>query len=163
MQENLYRSRNKRVIGGVAAGLADYFNIDPILVRVIFIATTIIKGFGLLVYIVLWIIVPEDPKEQPHFKAAAKPPEPDKTGTAEEEATEMGIKPEPEKSAPKKENNKNRLIAGIILISIGVLFLFDNLFVLLDLITMTSIVLIIIGISLIWNYKNRNKIELEHQ
>jgi len=56
--KRLYRSSTHKVIGGVAAGLADYFLIDPVLVRVLFVLVALFGGGGVLIYIVLWIVVP---------------------------------------------------------------------------------------------------------
>ncbi|WP_297091296.1 PspC domain-containing protein [uncultured Draconibacterium sp.] len=60
----LYRSRN-RVLGGVLAGIAEYFAIDVILARVIYVLLSLFSaGFpGLLVYIICWAIIPEKPIE----------------------------------------------------------------------------------------------------
>jgi len=54
----LYRDEQDKVIGGVASGLANYFKIDPAIIRVIFVALFFGGGSGLLVYIILWIILP---------------------------------------------------------------------------------------------------------
>lgn len=54
-----YRDGENNYVGGVAAGLAAYFNIDPIWIRLAFIALFFVKGIGLLIYAVLWIIVPK--------------------------------------------------------------------------------------------------------
>jgi len=53
----LYRSEKNRVIGGVAAGMAEYFGVDPIIIRLIFLAL-LFAGFGLLLYIIAWIFIP---------------------------------------------------------------------------------------------------------
>ena len=55
----LYRSRSQRMIAGVCGGLADYFNIDATLVRVLFLLLAVFGGTGLVIYIVLWVIVPD--------------------------------------------------------------------------------------------------------
>lgn len=54
----LYRSANDKILGGVAAGLANYFGIDPAITRVLFVLFFFIGGGGLLVYIILWIVLP---------------------------------------------------------------------------------------------------------
>lgn len=54
--KKLYRSRNNRWIAGVCGGIAEYFNIDPIVVRILAI---LVFHIGLLAYILLWIIIPE--------------------------------------------------------------------------------------------------------
>src|SRR5262249_32201818 len=56
----LLRSRSDRVIGGVAAGIAKYFDIDPVIVRVVFVALTFIGGAGLLLYLAALLLVPDD-------------------------------------------------------------------------------------------------------
>jgi len=58
-QSKLYRDTRNQVIGGVAAGLGRYFNIDPLLVRILFVLLAIFGGGGLIIYILLWIFVPE--------------------------------------------------------------------------------------------------------
>jgi phage shock protein PspC (stress-responsive transcriptional regulator) len=57
--KKLKRSRKNRVVGGVCAGLADYFNIDVVLVRAILLASVLFCGVGLGLYLILWIIAPE--------------------------------------------------------------------------------------------------------
>ena len=58
MAKKLYRNKEDGVIGGVATGIADYFGIDPILVRIAFVALALANGAGILVYILLWLFVP---------------------------------------------------------------------------------------------------------
>jgi phage shock protein C len=57
----LYRSRTNRVLGGVCGGLAQHFNIDVTLIRVLFVVFTLLGGAGPLIYLVMWIIVPKEP------------------------------------------------------------------------------------------------------
>lgn len=57
----LYRSRSDRKLAGVCGGLAKYLNLDATLIRVLFVALTVLGGSGLLIYIAMWIIVPEEP------------------------------------------------------------------------------------------------------
>ncbi len=57
--KKLRRSRSDRMVAGVCAGLAEYFNIDPVLVRLVFVLLALAGGPGVLLYIVLWIIMPE--------------------------------------------------------------------------------------------------------
>ncbi len=58
MAKKLYRSRTDRKIWGVCGGLAKYFDIDPIIVRVTTIASVFFTGFGIIAYIVMAIVVP---------------------------------------------------------------------------------------------------------
>ena len=57
--KRLYRSRQDRICGGVCGGLGEYFGIDPVIFRIAFAVTTVTIGFGLLAYIVAWIVLPE--------------------------------------------------------------------------------------------------------
>ena len=57
--KRLYRSTKDRILGGVCAGVADYFDVDPTIVRLIWVLLTLAWGAGLLLYIIAWIIVPE--------------------------------------------------------------------------------------------------------
>ncbi len=62
--KKLYRSRNSRMISGVCGGLAEYMNIDPVVVRLIFVITAIFgASIGFWVYIIMWIAVPEQPAQ----------------------------------------------------------------------------------------------------
>jgi len=55
----LYRSRNQRMLGGVCGGLAEYFNVDTTLIRVLFLVLAVFGGSGLVIYVVMWLIVPD--------------------------------------------------------------------------------------------------------
>ena len=55
----LYRSQTQRMIAGVCGGLAEYFNLDATLIRVLFLILAVFGGTGLVIYLVMWIIVPD--------------------------------------------------------------------------------------------------------
>ena len=55
----LYRSTSNRQLAGVCGGLAEYFNLDPTLIRVLFVVLAVLGGSGVILYIALWIIVPK--------------------------------------------------------------------------------------------------------
>jgi phage shock protein C len=57
----LYRSRTDRTIAGVCGGLAQYFSLDPTLIRVLFVVLAVLGGSGIILYLALWIIVPNEP------------------------------------------------------------------------------------------------------
>lgn len=59
--KKLYRSRNDRMIAGVCGGLAEYFEIDSSWMRLIFLLFLLLGGSALLVYVVMWIVVPLSP------------------------------------------------------------------------------------------------------
>ena len=47
------------ILGGVCEGLGEYFNIDPVIIRLIFLATSMMLGGGILTYVMAWIIIPD--------------------------------------------------------------------------------------------------------
>ncbi len=60
----LYRSQENRMIGGVCGGIAEYFNIDPNLMRLLFVVLTFLGGSGVLIYIASLIIIPNNPDQK---------------------------------------------------------------------------------------------------
>lgn len=60
----LLRSADERMIAGVCGGLAEYFNLDPVIVRLAFLLFTAAGGSGVLIYIVMLIVMPEAPVEK---------------------------------------------------------------------------------------------------
>jgi phage shock protein C len=58
----LYRSRTDRKLAGVCGGLAEYFNLDPTLIRVLFIVLAVLGGSGIIIYLAMWILVPNQPQ-----------------------------------------------------------------------------------------------------
>ncbi len=65
LQARLTRSANDKVIGGVCGGLAQYFGIDAVIVRLIFVALIFAGGMGILLYPILWLIMPVSTTGQP--------------------------------------------------------------------------------------------------
>jgi phage shock protein C len=57
----LYRSRSNRQVAGVCGGLAQYFNLDVTLIRILFVVLAVLGGSGLVIYLAMWIIVPNEP------------------------------------------------------------------------------------------------------
>jgi phage shock protein C len=57
----LYRSRSNRQLAGVCGGLAEYFDLDPTLIRVLFVILAVLGGSGVILYLAMWIIVPKQP------------------------------------------------------------------------------------------------------
>ena len=55
----MYRDTDHRIIGGVCSGIGAYWNVDPWIIRLIFVVVTMLGGLGLLVYLILYIVLPE--------------------------------------------------------------------------------------------------------
>ncbi|HNP84746.1 MAG: PspC domain-containing protein [Chloroflexi bacterium SZAS-1] len=60
MNTQFMRSKNDKMIAGVCGGLARYFNIDPAIVRLLFVLAVVLGGASPLIYVVLWIVMPEE-------------------------------------------------------------------------------------------------------
>lgn len=67
-QARLMRSETDRMIAGVCGGLADYLNIDPVLVRLAFVVLMLASGVGLAIYALLWIVLPTPSRGQPAIR-----------------------------------------------------------------------------------------------
>jgi len=149
MSRKLYRSTKDRMLGGVAGGLAEYFEIDSTLIRIIFVITLFIGGTGLLAYILLWIVVPEAP-----YYAYQNPAQTTPEGTL----TQEGIPPESvEKNVEdylrlQEEKKKKRIVfGGIILIILGLIFLADNFIPRFHAGDLFPLILVAIGIGILIN------------
>ncbi len=113
----LYKSRDDRLLFGVAGGLAEYFDIDPVLVRVGWVLLTIATGgIGLIVYIVMAIVTP-DGRRVPVRSASDDEHAVDPSGVLEES--------DPEQRGSRRQNAKYILAFG--LIGLGAIILLHNL------------------------------------
>jgi phage shock protein C len=132
MNGKLYRSRTDSMIGGVCGGLARYFNIDSVLVRLFFILL-VWSGMSVLAYIVLWIVMPLEP--QTGDSPARDPFDP--TPAA---AGQTGI------------------LIGAFLLLVGVVALIQNFFgwiTWLNFGTLWPLLLIILGVAILWGRNGR--------
>lgn len=128
----LFRSRTDVFIGGVCGGLAVYFDVDPVLVRLGAVLLTLAAPpAGLIGYLVCWVIVPEEPRTRPAASSVPPPPPPEPAGspspphsaTTGAPAGEPVTSREPE---PEREMNPGRT-GGAILVLIGAFLLLINL------------------------------------
>jgi len=149
-ETRLYRSTRDRVFAGVAGGMGEYFNVDPIIFRIGFIALTLGGGFGVLVYIILWIFVPESKKpfnlffentENMENPFEQKPGDPNNVGN-----DPMGG------FRPPRRNRNGGMWGGVMLITIGALFLVSN-FTHIDFGDLWPVIIIAVGVMIILNRK----------
>jgi phage shock protein C len=117
--KRLYKSRKNKVIDGVCGGIAEYFEVDPVLVRVIFVLFFFFGGSAIIAYIVGMIIMPRLPLETEQEAETGKTPEQTEP-PGETPAQAEAAKPVPAAASP------GSLIIGIILIVIGGIFLMSN-------------------------------------
>lgn len=71
--KRLMRSSTDKKLGGVCAGLADYFDLDPTIVRVVWLLAVLFGGVGILLYIILWIVLPIAPLGLPYSVTPTAP------------------------------------------------------------------------------------------
>jgi phage shock protein C len=141
MTRKLYRSRKEKMIGGVAGGLAEYFEIDPTLVRIIFIVSLFLGGSGILAYIILWILVPEEPYVS-------------STNDSKDNTENQNVKDDAKyEAAYEEQRGRRRNVLGAILIIIGAMFLANNLIPRFHFGDYWPLILIILGIVVLINSK----------
>lgn len=129
-RKKLYRSRENSMLGGVCAGLADYFDVDTSLIRLATVVLFFAAGTGILAYIIAWIIIPQEPLDK---KAATT----DVSGGNQMEITEG--------------SDKSKFVIGIVLIVLGFLFLMStlNVWTWFSFFRLWPILLIVVGIVVI--------------
>jgi phage shock protein PspC (stress-responsive transcriptional regulator) len=111
----LYRSSTHKVIGGVAGGLGEYLDFDPVLIRIALVVAVFFGGVGLLAYIIAWIIIPEQPRES----TMSTPIDPQQT-------TVPPQPPPPQPQKPEPKQGRGSIVGGLVLLVIGFLFLAEN-------------------------------------
>ncbi|GAB4319654.1 MAG: PspC domain-containing protein [Bacteroidales bacterium] len=153
-QNRLYRSTRDSVIGGVCGGLGQYLNTDPILFRILFVLAVILGGSGILIYIILWIVVPINPNELYQKNQSFNTI----TNNMNEQANdfkpfEQGNEP----PAPKQQKNDGNLWGGIILITLGGIFLIDRFVPRIEFGDLWPVILIVVGAILIAKAYQQNK------
>jgi phage shock protein PspC (stress-responsive transcriptional regulator) len=115
--KKLYRSKTNRVIFGVCGGLGEYFETDPLIVRILFVVLSLVNGAGIIAYLILAVVVPEDDKEKKVKKNG---------NTVEEVQEKTQELAEELKSGNWLKSTKN--IFGLIIVLIGLNVLFEQVF-----------------------------------
>ena len=135
MARRLTRNTRQAVLAGVAAGFADHFDLDPVLVRLAFIFLCFFGGTGIALYLVAWVLMPRDVDRAPPDGASTD-------STAGEDAGSDGLSPAERVARGAAEagervvdtvrrrfpeaSGRGRLVAGVLLIGLGILFLVDH-------------------------------------
>lgn len=140
MAKRIYRSRKDSIIAGVCGGIAEYFDIDSTLVRILAILIVLLGGVGVIAYIIAWIIVPLNPEQR--------------TNSDHEEYSQE------EKTVGSEYGNQNsykHIWGGIILIFLGLFFLLRSFFPRFILVKLWPMILVVVGIVLILQSLSRKK------
>jgi phage shock protein C len=99
-ERRLRRSRDDRVIAGVCGGLGEYLGVDPVLIRIAAVILVFAGGAGVLLYVIGWIAIPEEPEE--------------------------GAPQAPTWAAEPSERTKGAIVLGLVFIALGAFFLLDE-------------------------------------
>ncbi len=124
--KRLYKSRNEKMFAGVCGGIAKYFGVDPVLVRILFVIFTFFGGTAIIAYIVGAIIMQYPPPETAGAATASTPPAPTTTSTATGSETPPTPASTTETTGTSASKNSAPLVIGIILVVIGLFFLMRN-------------------------------------
>ncbi len=156
MNKKLYRSYKDKMLGGVAAGLAEYFNIDTTLVRVLFVVTLFLGGTGILAYIILWIIVPEEPIKFPPVEVGEEKTNNETQTEPDSAKQENQFDAAAYYSSLDKQREKRRTFAGLILLILGLIFLADNFIPRIRIGEFWPLILVAAGAAILINSKRKN-------
>jgi phage shock protein PspC (stress-responsive transcriptional regulator) len=114
--KRIYRNTREKVVGGVCAGIADYFDVDVAWIRLAFVLSVFASGFGLLAYVIAWIVFPKDERVPGHHPESA-------TGSDVSATTSA---PTSSGRTARKVASGSRNAIGILLVLLGVLFFMDQ-------------------------------------
>ncbi len=151
MRERLYRSRDDRMLFGVAGGMAEWMDLDPAIVRLVWALLILAGGVGLLLYIVAAIVIPEAP-----YMLGSSPGAPGVAGTAGaatgDAAADQQTRWEARRArrAARRDSGRDAgMIFGLVLVIAGAWFLIQRYLPALDTSLLIPGVLIVVGIALV--------------
>lgn len=130
-KSKLYRSETNKVLAGVCGGLGEYFDVDPVILRVIVAVLTVFGGGGVVLYILLWIFIP--------------------TKSSSKDYINDNVEELKEKTRDIAKNGNGRFFLGLIVIFVGLSILAENLgfYVFREIWKFWPVLLIILGVSFI--------------
>lgn len=146
--KKLERNPMNKVIGGVCSGLADYFNLDIALVRVAFVIAGLFASFGFWLYIILWIVLPENGSQ----RTTDNRQQSSQTQWSADDGgyTTNGTNDRTEENEPTSKKTTS-IIAGASIILIGLIFLVNNFVPISWVWKLWPLILVVIGIVMIFN------------
>jgi len=138
MEKKLMRSSTNEVIAGVCGGLGEYFEVDPTIIRIIFVILAVWGGVGIILYLIALIVMPKEGEGMDKEKEDVG----EKISKAVDEVTEK-IR---EKSG---ERGNGGYMLGLIILLIGILFLLQNFIPAFNIGRLWPILLIVIGLLIL--------------
>ncbi len=158
--KRLYRSRRDGMIAGVCAGLAEYFDVDPSLVRLVIVLTVFLGGAGLALYLVAWLIVPEQKAQTASATYEKNQKLKDdvvnelrRVGTTVAEKLENSME-----DFEDRPERRSMVFLGFSLILIGAAFLFRSFIPWIELQELWPVLLIVLGVVLLIGAGRREKV-----
>ncbi len=143
--KKLERDTQNKVIGGVCSGLGAYFDIDPAIIRALFVLFFFCAGSGMLAYLIMWIVMPARRNDAPKADNFY-------TNDANETSEEQQMT-----QTPKAGDHKSALVIGFLFIGVGICFLLGNLIPAFDWNTFWPLILIAFGLMLIIPFSKKNE------
>lgn len=142
-KNNLYRSEENKVIAGICGGSGEYLGIDPLILRIILVLITVFGGSGLIIYIVLWIVIPSQSQ----------------IGKKSEDYIKENVEDIKVKSENLAKNGNGRVFGGILLVILGITFLSENLgfYVFRNIWKFWPVVLIALGLTVLAGKTKKSK------
>jgi phage shock protein C len=156
MEKKLYRDELNKKLGGVCAGLAEYFGVDVSIIRVIFLVTLVLHGSGAVIYVILWAVLPVKHRyfTNPDADYRVPPQEPYQHTTPPNfTMPNFGSADKPFSCETPKKSTNAGVMGGAILIVLGTVFLLNN-FNLLPPVSfhiLWPVILVVIGFAFIFS------------
>ncbi len=165
MSKRLFRSRYEKIWAGVCGGLANYFDVDPVIVRLIVVLSFFLSGgITFLLYLACIFVVPKEPlypinNRWEQGQGNGMPPnevrqEPMETGSENDIPPHFGEQPI-SKPLDQNGNSGTKNMIGIILVALGGILLLRNVFSFLENVSLFPIVLIIVGVWMLVSYQKK--------
>lgn len=146
MPEQLYKSRTNKVFAGVCGGIAEYFKVDPTLIRLAWALAFFIGGTGFVLYILAMIIMPDGPGIANTGKTGS-------LNETEEASAEQGEQSKLPVKDDQGGEQKRQQILGLALVAIGGFFLLEKVFPFFNIGSWWPLILIILGVFILFKDK----------
>lgn len=158
MQKRLYRSETDRILWGVCGGLAQYFDIDPTIIRIITVLSIFLNGAGIIAYIILAIVIPSEKSRATDPKETVRENIEELKAAAESLGEEVKETFEASAEKTRRQVSHRRLWLGFIVIAIGIIIMLANFpfFWWFRWVYLWPVILVLIGLLIIFGSRRRS-------
>ena len=144
--KRLYKVKENKVFAGVCGGIAEYFNIDPVIIRIVWVMVSLAYGFGVIAYIIAAIIIPEKKSDQ--------------FGNLDQDTADFESDSSFSSGFPKRnysfDPEKSRLVIGATVIGIGLMLLLKQFFHWFDFKVILALGIIVAGVFVLYKGGRNN-------